>query len=65
MVLLLTSQESVVPLIRQSPLSVDDKLIFLVEWYDGFENRCRIPRFPVKLFFPGLPPEFRVPEVLS
>ena len=67
---LLSSQESVAPLIARSPLSFGDKLIFFSQWYQGFdmstfEDRCGMPRFPVRLSFPCLAPEFRVPEVLS
>lgn len=67
---LLSSQESVAPLIDRSPLSFGDKLIFFSQWYQGFdmstfEDRCGMPRFPVRLSFPDLAPEFRVPEVLS
>lgn len=52
---LFTSQECVAPLLSQSPLSVEDRLIFLVEWYEDFDkDMCRVPRFPVKLSFPGL-----------
>ena len=67
---LLSSQESVAPLIGRSPLSFGDKLSFFSQWYQGFdmstfEDRCGMPRFPVRLSFPDLAPEFRVPEVLS
>ncbi|KAI5081509.1 hypothetical protein GOP47_0004692 [Adiantum capillus-veneris] len=67
---LLSSEDEFAPLIGRSPLSCGDKLILLVEWYKGFdmtsfEDRCKVPRFLVKLSFPDLAPEFTVPEVLS
>ena len=68
--LLLSSEECASALLEQSPLPCSEHLVFLVQWYSdfdlsSFEDRCQVPRFPVKLSFPGLPPEFRVPQVLS
>ena len=68
--LLLSSEECASALLEQSPLPCSEHLVFLVRWYEdfdlsSFEDRCQVPRFPVKLSFPGLPPEFRVPQVLS
>ena len=67
--LLLSSEESASALLEQSPLSCSEHLVFFVKWYadfdlSSFEERCQVPRFPVRLSFPGLPPEFRVPHVL-
>lgn len=66
--LLLSSEECTSSLLASSPLSLHDKLIFLVKWYPdfdmaAFEDRCQVPRFPVKLSFPGLPSEFRAPQI--
>lgn len=64
---LLADEDSVSLLVEQSPLSRNDKMLFLVRWYtdfdmDSFKVRCQVPRFPVKLSFPGLPAQFRVPQ---
>ena len=68
--LLLSSEECASALLEQSPFPCSEHLVFLVRWYEdfdlsSFEDRCQVPRFQVKLSFPGLPPEFRVPQVLS
>lgn len=68
--ILLSSEEKALSLLERSPLPFQNKLFFFVKWNQGFdmatfEDRCKVPRFPVKLSFPGLPPKFRVPQVLQ
>lgn len=68
--LLLSSEECSSSLLARSPPSLHDKLIFLVKWYPdfdmaAFEDRCQVPRFPMKLSFPGLPSEFRAPQIIT
>lgn len=68
--ILLSFEDKALSLLERSSLPFQNKLFFFVKWYQGFdmatfEDRCKVSRFPVKLSFPGLPLEFRVPQVLQ
>ena len=60
----LSSEKAASDLVRQSPTSVDGRIILLVPWYRGFnvadfDTRLRIPRHPVTILFRGLAAELR------